>query len=116
MILADLTSDKVAAKPMVSKKFLVIVLSLAVVAFSAVLGSIFLQESLEQSAASKKATPTGSATGPRPSMPGLGGASSAPANEPGEDESPSEEKPSEEKPSEQKPEGEAEEGKDGGKS
>lgn len=109
--MADLTSDKVAAKPMISKKFLVIVLALAVVAFSAVLGSIFLQESLEQSAASRKATPTGSATGPRPGMPGLGGASSAPANEPGEDESPSEEKPSE-----QKPEGEAEEGKDGGKS
>lgn len=90
---------------MVSKKFLLGVLAFAVVAFSAILGSIFLKESLDQAAAARKSTPNGVANGPRPGMPGLGGAPAGPAEEP------SEEKATEEKTSEEKAGGEGEEGK-----
>lgn len=105
VILADSTSNNVAAKPMVSKKFLLGVLAFAVVAFSAVLGSIFLKESLDQAAASKQSMPTGVLNGPKPGMPGLGGAPAGPAEEP------SEEKATEEKAGEEKAGGEGEEGK-----
>jgi len=105
--LADSTSNNVVAKPMVSKKFLLGVLAFAVVAFSAILGSIFLKESLDQAAASKQSMPTGVANGPKPGMPGLSAAPAGPAEEPSEEkateEKPTEEKPTEEKPTEEKP-------------
>lgn len=93
VILANLTSGDVAKKPMISKKFLLAVLGLAVVAFSAVLGSIFLKEFLDQSAASKSANPTGTVNGPRPGMPGLSSDTSTPADKPVEEEPAEEEKP-----------------------
>ena len=102
--MADSTSNNVAAKPMVSKKFLLGVLAFAVIAFSAVLGSIFLKESLDQAAASKQSMPTGVANGPKPGMPGLSGAPAGPAEEPAAEE------PAKE-PAEEKAGGEGEEGK-----
>jgi len=95
VILADLNSPGSAKKPMISKKFLVAVVGFAVIAFCAVLGSIFLKESLDQSSASKTAIQATDVSSERPGVSGSGGAPSTPADELTA-EQPTEGKPSEE--------------------
>ena len=100
--MSDLKMSTSTKKPIVSVKFLAIVLTLAVLVFVGAFGSIFLKEFWEQAAASKQATSLESEGGGRPSMPGVQGsgprtpAGQDPAE--GEKEPPAEEKPAEEKP------------------
>lgn len=104
--MSDLKMNISTKKPIVSVKFLAIVLVLAALVFVGAFGSIFLKEFWEQAAASKAATALGS-DGARPTMPGVsGGGPRTPAGqepEVGEKEQPAEEKPVEEKPADEKP-------------
>jgi len=99
--MSDLKMSTSTKKPIVSVKFLAIVLALAALVFVGAFGSIFLKEFWEQAAASKSATAL-SSDGARPSMPGVAGSGPrTPAGqepEEGEKEQPTEEKPADEKP------------------
>lgn len=94
-------------KPIVSVKFLAIVLTLATLVFVGAFGSIFLKEFWEQAAASKQTTSLEAEGGGRPSMPSLQGSGprtpTGQEPEEGEKEQPAEEKPAEEKPPGEKP-------------
>ena len=114
--MAELQMSTSTKKPIVSVKFLAIVLGLAALVFVGAFGSIFLKEFWEQAAASKQATALKS-EGERPSLPGVQGSGpSSPAGqepEQGEkepltegkpaDEKPADEKPADEKPADEKP-------------
>ena len=80
--MANLNSGGMGKKPLISRRFIVSVLAIAVVSFCAVLGSIFLKESLNQSATSNTAIRMRSAGGDenRPAN-AMGGFTSTPAKE-----------------------------------
>lgn len=86
-------------RPIISAKFLVLVIGLAALVFVGAFGSIFLKEFWDAAAASKKATALES-SGARPTMPGVSGARPEPNQQTkeGDKEQQVEEKPAEENP------------------